>query len=205
MYYTCATCALRDRYTRHELFTSRHVASINHCIYCRNSCFEMAVPFHLTNVYALCQRLLTLIILINWSSLIKTSQFPVCKLCTVTRMFAQLGFLRRFDPKCEIHRNSIWYISFIAGKKCSIHCYRHCRLRNETLAFHRSSEIAYFMYLHKVRRIMSTSWRIRMPISRHLRRESEPWNLHFFLFILGFAFSWTQYIWSIVILRRQSV
>lgn len=87
----------------------------------------------------------------------------------------------RFDPKCEIHRNSIWYISFIAErKKCSIHCYRHCRLRNETFAFHRS-EIAYFMYLRKVRRIMSTSWGIRMPISRHFRRESEPWNLHFFI------------------------
>lgn len=90
MYYTYATCALRDRYARHELFTSRHVASINHSIYCRNSCSETAVPFHLTNVYALCQRLLTLIILINCSPLIKTSQFPVCKLYSNTRIFARL-------------------------------------------------------------------------------------------------------------------
>lgn len=50
------------------------------------------------------------------------------------------------DLKSEMW-NSIWYIPFIAGrKKCSIHCYRHCRPRNETFAFHRS-EIAYFMYL----------------------------------------------------------
>lgn len=139
-----------------------------------------AVPFHLTNVYALCQRLMTLIILINCPSLIKTSQLSVINATIRGYSYDSNSFPRRFDPKCEVHRNSIWYISFVTErKKCSIHCYRHCRPRNETFAFHRS-EIAYFMYLRKVRRIMLTSWGIRMPISRHFRQESEPWNSHFF-------------------------
>lgn len=185
MYYTYATCALRDRYTRRELFPSRHVASINHSIYRRNSCFETAVPFHLTNVYALCQGLLTLIILINCSSLIKTSQFSVYKSYSNTRMFVQLGFLRRFDPKCEIHRNSIHSDTF------------HSSRDERNTVFIVTAIVGYEMKSLPFSSIRNRdiyvspqgpsnnvdSWRIRVPISRHLRQESEPWNLHFFFFI----------------------
>lgn len=58
---------------------ARHVPSINHNVYCTNSCFETVASFRLTNVCALCQRLMMLIILINRSFLIKTFLFSMDK------------------------------------------------------------------------------------------------------------------------------
>lgn len=145
-----------------------------------NSCFA---PFRLTNVYALCQRLMTLIIMINRSSVIKTSRFSLWnKFCSDTWMFIELERLPSGPlPSNEINGNSIRNTFDSLNERNAVFIvHRHCRPRNETLAPHRS-EIAHFAYLRKVCRIMSTSRETRMPISYQSRRESEPWNSHFFI------------------------
>lgn len=217
---THTTCALCGRYTRRELFASRHVVPINHSVHCRNSCFETVAPFRLTNVYSLCQRLMTLIILINCSPLIKTPHFSVyinrttiyagCSRVTFIASRASFRNLSALPPpRNEIHIEVQSMIHFIhpgEREKCSIHCNRHCRPRNETLAFHRS-EIAHFIYLRKSPSnnvdVMGNSY--ANFASFQMGKRAVKFALFFFLFISDFTLSWAQRGWSIVISHRQFV
>jgi len=100
-------CIIWSKYTRREFF-ARHAPSINHTIYCRIPASNFCT-FLLDECLCTFQHLMTLIILINCSPLIKTSCFFMNKSCDDIWMFIRLEWLSSWtvSPSSEIHRNSI--------------------------------------------------------------------------------------------------
>lgn len=189
----CNLCIIRSKYTRRELFAPRDtfhrliIAYIAEIPVSKRSRLS-----RLTNVYALCLCLMSLIILIHCSSLMKTSLW--INRVTIRRCLfnsnGSLGPSLRQMKSIEIQ--SVIHFIHWGTKEMQYSLLPPLSAAKWNSWSFIDQKSCILCISRKVCRIMSTSRGICMPISHHFRWESELWNSHFFIHLARRISFWAE-------------